>query len=130
VRREPCGNIQSFLEGAASLKEPSPHPFCIVLLLHRAPLVAGWHSYSLEIALGHERCGTLELLWSGFPQTAMLRLDWIETIPSETVRIAQLALEENNRCRKLREQFGTVFSDDGFAALFPRAANPLRRPGD
>lgn len=58
----------------------------------------------------------------------MLRVDSIETIPAETARVAQAALDENNRCRKLREQFGTVFSDDRFAALFPTRGQPAAAP--
>jgi len=58
----------------------------------------------------------------------MLRSNLHESIPSETVRIACAALDEDNRYRKLREQFGTVFSGQAFEALFPARGQPAATP--
>jgi hypothetical protein len=58
----------------------------------------------------------------------MLRSNVDEMIPIATVRVAQTALEESNRCLKLREQFGTLFSDQAFTALFPKRGQPAEAP--
>jgi transposase len=39
-----------------------------------------------------------------------------------------MALDEDNRYRKLREHFDTVFSDDAFEALFPTRGQPAAAP--
>jgi len=51
-----------------------------------------------------------------------------ESIPLETVRVACAALDEDNRYRKLREHFDTVFSDHAFEALFPTRGQPAAAP--
>jgi transposase len=58
----------------------------------------------------------------------MLRSNLRESIPPETVRVACAALDEDNRYVKLREQFGTVFNDQTFAALFPTRGQPAAAP--
>jgi transposase len=44
------------------------------------------------------------------------------------VRVACAALDENNRYRKLREHFGTVFNDESFEPLFPLRGQPAATP--
>ncbi|MGA9669633.1 MAG: IS1182 family transposase [Terracidiphilus sp.] len=51
-----------------------------------------------------------------------------ESIPPETVRVACASLGEDNRYMKLRKQFGTVFNDRAFAALFPTRGQPAAAP--
>jgi transposase len=58
----------------------------------------------------------------------MLRSNPHESIPPETVRVACAALDEDNRYRKLREHFDTVFSDRAFEALFPARGQPAATP--
>jgi len=58
----------------------------------------------------------------------MLRSNLHESIPSETVRVAQAALSRNNRYVKLGKQFGAVFSDQTFASLFPARSQPAAAP--
>ena len=58
----------------------------------------------------------------------MLRTNSHESIPPATVQVARAALDEDNRCRKLREQFGTVFSNKAFEALFPTRGQPAAAP--
>ena len=58
----------------------------------------------------------------------MLRSNLHESISPETVRVACAALNEDNRYRKLRKEFGTVFNDQAFAALFPTRGQPVAAP--
>lgn len=58
----------------------------------------------------------------------MLRSNQQESIPPDTVRVACAALDENNRYRRLREHFDTVFSDQAFEALFPARGQPAAAP--
>ena len=58
----------------------------------------------------------------------MLRSNLDEPIPPETARVACAALNEDNRYMKLRKEFGTVFDDRVFAALFPTRGQPAAAP--
>jgi transposase len=58
----------------------------------------------------------------------MLRSNLHESIPPETVRVACTALDEDNRYRKLRENFDTVFSDEAFEPLFTARGQPAAVP--
>jgi transposase len=58
----------------------------------------------------------------------MLRTNLHESVPNETVRVACAALDKDNRYRKLREHFDTVFSDHAFEALFPTRGQPAVAP--
>jgi len=58
----------------------------------------------------------------------MLRSNLHEPIPPETARVACAALDEDNRYMKLRKEFGTVFDDQVFAALFPTRGQPAAAP--
>ena len=58
----------------------------------------------------------------------MLRLSPHEPIPPETVRVACAALDDDNRYRKLRQHFDTVFRDGAFEPLFPVRGQPAVAP--
>jgi transposase len=58
----------------------------------------------------------------------MLRSNLHESIPPETVRVACAALDDDNRYRKLREHFDTVFRDGAFEPLFPVRGQPAAAP--
>jgi transposase len=58
----------------------------------------------------------------------MLRSHPHESIPPETIRVARAALSESNRCRKLRDQYDTVFSNQAFEALFSTRGQPAAAP--
>jgi transposase len=58
----------------------------------------------------------------------MLRSHLDQSIPPETVRVACAALAENNRFRKLRAHFDTVFNDHAFEPLFPARGQPAATP--
>jgi len=58
----------------------------------------------------------------------MLRSSQHDSIPPETVYVAHAALDEDNRYRNLRDQFGTVFSNLAFEALFPTRGQPAAAP--
>ncbi len=47
-----------------------------------------------------------------------------QPVPDETVRVARAAFPKGNVYCKLRDQLGTVFTDEDFAALFPKAGQP------
>ena len=42
----------------------------------------------------------------------------IEPVPAETARIAKLAFPNDNRYLTLRDEIGTLYSDQGFTDLF------------
>ena len=73
-------------------------------------------------------CYILEVLRRFSRHSIMLRSKLHESIPPETVRVACAALDEDNRYRKLREHFDTVFSDHAFEALFPMRGQPAATP--
>lgn len=54
----------------------------------------------------------------------------IPPIPEETARVARQLYQKTNRYRLLRDELGTVYSDEQFAALYPStgqaAASPWR----
>ncbi|WP_435011983.1 IS1182 family transposase (plasmid) [Tundrisphaera lichenicola] len=52
----------------------------------------------------------------------------IEPVPAMTVRIATASFPKGNPYLRLREQLGTIFSDDDFADLFPRLGKPALAP--
>ncbi len=58
----------------------------------------------------------------------MLRPRSIPPVPEETARIAQAAFPKGNRYLTLRDELGTIFSDDMFAHLFPKVGQPGEAP--
>lgn len=48
-----------------------------------------------------------------------------EEIPAETVRVARAAFPRGSLAIRVRDELGLLFTDDGFADLFPRVAGPL-----
>jgi transposase len=53
-----------------------------------------------------------------------LKPDPIQPVPEETVRVARAAFRKGNPLLKLRDELGTIFSDEGFADLFPKLGQP------
>jgi hypothetical protein len=54
----------------------------------------------------------------------MRRTNLHESISPETVRVARAALDEDNRCRKLREHLDAAYGGQAFNALFPARGQP------
>src|SRR5690349_5564305 len=54
----------------------------------------------------------------------------IEPVPDETARVARAAFPKGNLCIKLRDEFGTFFSDDleFFAPLFSKRGQSAFSP--
>jgi transposase len=48
----------------------------------------------------------------------------IATIPEETVRVARAAFPRGNIYLTMRDQLGTLYEDENFAALFPKRGRP------
>ena len=48
----------------------------------------------------------------------------IQPVPEETARVARAAFRKGNPLLQLRDELGTIFSDEGFADLFPRLGQP------
>ena len=48
----------------------------------------------------------------------------IQPVPDETARVARAAFPKGNVYLKLRDQLGTIFSDEDFAPLFPKDGQP------
>src|SRR5512147_1080819 len=53
-----------------------------------------------------------------------LKLDPIQPVPEETARIAKAAFRKGNPLLKLRDELGSIFSDENFADLFPKLGQP------
>ena len=52
----------------------------------------------------------------------------IGSIPDETVRVAHAALSRGNIYLTMRDQLGTLYEDQNFAALFPKRGRPAEAP--
>src|SRR5207245_8814574 len=52
----------------------------------------------------------------------------IRPIPAETARIARAALPRGNIYMIMRDQLGTLYEDQVFAALFPKRGRPAEAP--
>src|SRR3954454_3572961 len=48
----------------------------------------------------------------------------IQPVPEETARVARAAFRKGNPVLQLRDELGTIFSDEGFADLFPKLGQP------
>lgn len=52
----------------------------------------------------------------------------IPAIPEETVRVARAAFPRGNIYLTMRDQLGTLYEDEHFAALFPKRGRPAQAP--
>src|SRR5260221_12839833 len=52
----------------------------------------------------------------------------IGPIPEETVRVARAAFPRGNTYMIMRDQLGTLYEDQVFAALFPKRGRPAEAP--
>ena len=53
-----------------------------------------------------------------------LQSEPIPPVPEQTARVARAALRRGNPYLKLRDELGTIYQDEAFAALFPRRGQP------
>ena len=49
-------------------------------------------------------------------------------VPEETARIARAAFPKGNLSMQMREEIGSLFTDDQFAALFSSRGQPAETP--
>jgi transposase len=52
----------------------------------------------------------------------------IAPIPEETARVARALFPKGNRSMQLRDEVGTVYSDEQFAALYPEGGQFAEQP--
>jgi transposase len=52
----------------------------------------------------------------------------IGPVPEDTARVARAAFPRGNPCLRLRDELGTLFSDEDFASLFPTRGQPAEAP--
>src|ERR687896_1936531 len=57
-----------------------------------------------------------------------LRPQPLEPVPEDTARVARAAFPKGNPYLTLRDQLGTIFQDEDFAALFPPCGQPGLAP--
>jgi transposase len=50
-------------------------------------------------------------------------------IPEETRRVATAIFSKGNSVIRIRDEFGELYADDQFEALFPRRGQPAESPG-
>ena len=54
----------------------------------------------------------------------MLKPDPNPPIPAETVRVIRTILPKGNAITRLRDEFGTIYTNDDFVALYPPNGQP------
>ncbi|HEX5085042.1 MAG TPA: IS5/IS1182 family transposase, partial [Blastocatellia bacterium] len=52
----------------------------------------------------------------------------IPPVPEQTDRVARAAFPHGNLYLKMRDELGAIFTDEDFAALFPRRGQPAEAP--
>ena len=52
----------------------------------------------------------------------------VPAVPEETARIAHAAFPRSNMYLRMRDEFGAIFADAAFAALFPTCGEPAEAP--
>jgi transposase len=52
----------------------------------------------------------------------------IDPIPEDTVRVAQAAFPKGNIYMTMRDEFGVIYNDEQFVALFPELGQPAEAP--
>jgi transposase len=52
----------------------------------------------------------------------------LETIPVETVRVAQAAFPHGTRCMRMRDTLGTIYAHPALEALYPQRGKPAEAP--
>lgn len=57
-----------------------------------------------------------------------LKSEPIGPVPPETARLAKLVFPEGCRWMKMRDELGTLYQDELFAALFPKEGQPALAP--
>src|SRR5437870_8724672 len=57
-----------------------------------------------------------------------LKPEPMSPIPQETVRLAKAVFPEGSPFIKMRDELGTLFQDEMFAALFPKDGRPALAP--
>ncbi len=53
-----------------------------------------------------------------------LHLHAVDPIPEQTARIARAAFRRSNPFMRMRDEIGTLFTDEAFAPLFPARDRP------
>jgi transposase len=61
-------------------------------------------------------------------RTMTLHPQEIPSIPEETARVARAILPQGNRYLLLREELGTIYSDELFVDVYPRLGQPAEQP--
>ena len=51
-----------------------------------------------------------------------------DPIPAETVRVARAAFPKPSRYMRIRDALGNLYTEQDFAALFPRRGQPAEDP--
>ena len=57
-----------------------------------------------------------------------LRPEPIGPVPEETARVARAAFPHGNPWLRLRDELGTIYTDETFAPLFPTHGRPAEAP--
>ena len=52
----------------------------------------------------------------------------VAPVPASTAKIAQAAFRKGNLYMKLRDELGTLFTDEDFASLYPTRGQPALEP--
>src|SRR5882724_9430189 len=52
----------------------------------------------------------------------------VELVPEQTQRVARAAFPKGNLYMRMRDEFGTFFTDEQFSDLFPKCGQPAQQP--
>ena len=58
----------------------------------------------------------------------MIKPQKILTIPKDTTRVTRAILPKGNTITRLRDEFGTIYTDQDFATLFSTTGQPAIAP--
>jgi transposase len=57
-----------------------------------------------------------------------LKAQTICPVPQETARVARAAYPKGNVYMQMRDALGSIYTDEDFAALFPKEGQPAEAP--
>ena len=57
-----------------------------------------------------------------------LHPQFISDVPEETLRVARAAFRKGSHAMQMRDELGTIFTDEHFVDLFPNIGQPAEAP--
>src|SRR5947209_6517982 len=96
---------------------PLANRWCAVVAVFRLPFLSRCRMRRDARPFAKRKEGSMSL----HPHT-------IDPIPEQTARIAHAAFRRGNPVMRMRDEVGTLFTDEAFAPLFPARGRPVVSP--